>query len=66
MISKQLNDETDINRVLDFLCSESGSHDYTIFRREARNQLKLNVEKPDDAGYKLIKGSTTTSQKSFS
>jgi len=41
--------------VLDFLCSESGSHDYTINRREAREALGLPVEKPNDQQYKLIK-----------
>ncbi len=48
-------DEQRIERILAFLCSESGSHDYTINRREAQNELGLAVEKPDDAQYKLIK-----------
>lgn len=36
------------------MCSESGSHDYTINRREAKNELGLNVEKPSESFYKLI------------
>jgi hypothetical protein len=43
-----------VARIVDFLCSESGSHDYTINRSEAK-ALGLNVEKPDDDLYKLIK-----------
>lgn len=44
-----------IPKVISFLCSESGSHDYTIFRREAKEDLGLNIEKPDDAQYAVIK-----------
>ena len=38
-----------------YICSDSGSHDYTIYRREAKNELGLNIEKPDDVYYKIIK-----------
>ena len=55
LVVRQLQDEATIEKVLNFLCSESGSHDYTIFRREARNELGLKVEKPDGAGYATIK-----------
>lgn len=55
LVGRQLQDESKIERVLNFLCSESGSHDYAIFRREARDELGLNIQKPDDDGYKLIK-----------
>lgn len=44
-----------IPKVINFLCSESGSHDYTINRREAKEELGLNVEKPDDELYAVIK-----------
>jgi hypothetical protein len=40
--------------ILEFLCSESGSHDYTIYRREARDHLGLAVETPSEELYKLI------------
>lgn len=42
------------DRIVSFLCSESGSHDHTINRREAA-ELGLNVEKPSDALYGLLK-----------
>jgi len=42
-------------KVIAFLCSESGSHDYTINRREAEKSLGLPVEKPNDAVYKILK-----------
>ncbi len=41
--------------VVSFLCSDSGSHDYTINRREARDILRLNIEKPDDPLYEMLK-----------
>ena len=43
------------DEIIKFLCSESGSHDYTINRKEAKNELGLNIEKPDDELYELIK-----------
>lgn len=43
-----------IQRIVSFLCSESGSHDYTIYRRAARDELGLNIEQPD-ATYRVIK-----------
>jgi hypothetical protein len=48
-------DAQNIPKVISFLCSESGSHDYTIYRKEAKEELGLNVEKPDDELYGLIK-----------
>jgi len=54
LISQQKQDHRKVNRILDFLCSESGSHDYTINRREARG-LGLSVESPDDSLYQVIK-----------
>lgn len=47
--------EEDVEKVIYFLCSESGSHDYTIYRREAKESLGLNIEKPDDELYEVIK-----------
>ena len=46
------NKEEDI---VNFLCSESGSHDYSIRRKEAKEGLGLNIEKPSMDFYKLIK-----------
>ena len=42
-------------KVVEFLCSESGSHDYTINRREARDELKLQIDIPSEEQYKTIK-----------
>lgn len=55
LLSKQLKNETQIKKIISFLCSDSGSHDYTIYRREAKEELGLNIEKPDDNFYKIIK-----------
>ena len=59
MLSKKLLSRTGIadnkiGEIVSFLCSESGSHDYTIHRREARD-LGLNIEKPNDDFYSEIK-----------
>jgi len=41
------------DRIVDFLCSDSGSHDRTINRREAR-ALGLNIENPSQDLYNLV------------
>ena len=55
LLTNQVTDSSKIKDIIAFLCSDSGSHDYTINRREAKNVLGLNIEKPDDEMYKLIK-----------
>jgi hypothetical protein len=55
LLSKQINDPDQIEKIISFLCSDSGSHDYTIYRREAKDELGLNIEKPDDDFYNVIK-----------
>lgn len=55
LLARQITDEEQVETILAFLCSESGSHDYTINRREAREDLRLRIEKPDDTLYALIK-----------
>lgn len=50
----ELEDGKD-EEIIKFLASESGSHDYTIHRKEAKNELGLNIEKPDDDLYQIIK-----------
>jgi hypothetical protein len=52
--SRKLN-EKQLTKILNFLCVEAGSHDYMIYRTEARNSLKLNIETPSMNLYKLIK-----------
>ena len=44
-----------IDEIISFLVSDSGSHDYTIYRREAREHLGLNVVKPTQEQYVIIK-----------
>jgi hypothetical protein len=55
LIKGQLQDENQIQKVISFLCSDSGSHDYTINRREAKHELGLNIETPSAKLYELIK-----------
>ena len=55
LLSRQITDQEQIERILAFLCSESGSHDYTINRREAKDQLGLKIEKPDDDLYRRLR-----------
>ena len=59
MLAKKLLTHQKINEtkqvdIINFLCKESGSHDYTIYRREAKEELGLNIEKPDDNLYNII------------
>lgn len=55
LLINQVTDEEDINKIIGFLCSDSGGHDYTINRREARNDLKLKVSHPTQEQYNIIK-----------
>lgn len=41
--------------IIKFLCSESGSHDYSIRRKEAAESLGLHIEKPSMELYNIIK-----------
>ena len=54
LLNYQVKDVKKQKRIIDFLASDSGSHDYTVNRREA-SQLGLNTEKPDAELYQLIK-----------
>jgi len=54
LLKGQVKDSTKMKKIIDFLCSESGSHDYTINRREAK-VLGLTVENPSDKLYSLLK-----------
>jgi hypothetical protein len=55
LLTNQVQDSGAVDKIISFLCSESGSHDYTIHRREARESLGLKVEKPSEPLYKTIK-----------
>lgn len=43
-----------VDAIISFLCSDSGSHDYAIYRNEAKDELGLNIVKPDDEQYSKI------------
>lgn len=55
LLTNQVTDNAKIKDIISFLCSDSGSHDYTINRREAKDALGLNVQKPDNELYAIIK-----------
>jgi len=54
LLINQVTDMVKLQQIIAFLCSDSGSHDYTINRREAK-ALGLSVDKPDDERYRIIK-----------
>ena len=54
LLAKQVRDAEKIDSIVDFLCAESGSHDYTINRREAAD-LGLSVDKPSESFYPTLK-----------
>lgn len=54
LIVKHTRESDKAKQVIDFLCSESGSHDYTINRREAK-VLGLNIEKCTPELYSILK-----------
>jgi len=53
-LKRQVSHEAKRKEIIDFLCAESGSHDYTINRREAR-ELGLSIENPSDDLYSLLR-----------
>lgn len=55
LIANQELGEEKENEIIKFLCSESGSHDYTIHRKEAKESLGLQIEKPSMDLYVIIK-----------
>ena len=55
LLQNQVTNKETIKKIIAFLCSESGSHDYTINRREAENDLGLKVSKPTEEQYNIIK-----------
>ena len=53
LVNQKLDDKK-TQAIIDFLCSNSGSHDHTINRREARD-LGLVVENPSEAFYAQLR-----------
>lgn len=55
LLERHFADKEQIDKIIDMLCVEAGSHDYLIYRTEARKSLKLNIETPSNALYTLIR-----------
>jgi len=55
LLVHQIEDSAKLNAIIEFLCSDSGSHDYTISRREASKKLGLNIQIPSNEQYQIIK-----------
>jgi len=55
LLKNQVSDPDKIAGIIAFLCSESGSHDYTVDRREGR-ELGLVIETPTDSLYQNLRG----------
>lgn len=55
LLTSHMSDSQQIKRIIDHLCVEAGSHDYSIYRTEARKLLKLDIETPSMGLYNLIK-----------
>jgi hypothetical protein len=54
LIKNQVKSPSKVKALIDFLCADSGSHDYTINRREA-TEHGLKVEKPSDQFYQILR-----------
>lgn len=54
LLGRQVTDANKRQEIIDFLCAESGSHDYTINRREAHS-MGLTIEKPGAELYRHIR-----------
>ena len=52
LLAGQVTDQRKVKEIIDFLCADSGSHDYTVNRREAES-LGLKIEKPTQEFYAM-------------
>jgi membrane-bound ClpP family serine protease len=52
--NKKLNKKQK-DKIINFLCREAGSHDYSICLSEAKEKLRLNIEEADSDSYAPIK-----------
>lgn len=55
LLRRHMEDQETIDRILSFLGSDSGSHDYKVFRQEARDVLGMPVSRPSDEEYAIIR-----------
>ena len=53
LVHQEIDDKKK-EEIIGFLCSESGSHDHTINRREAA-ELGLKIEKPSEEFYEILR-----------
>lgn len=54
LLKHQSTPSKDVKKIVSFLCSESGSHDHSINRREA-TELGLEVDKPSESFYPILR-----------
>ncbi|WP_128932257.1 SDH family Clp fold serine proteinase [Bradyrhizobium zhanjiangense] len=54
LLAGQVTDPEKVQKIIDFLCADSGSHDYTMNRREAES-LGLKIEKPTQQFYQTLR-----------
>jgi hypothetical protein len=54
LLKGQVRDTKKVKQIIDFLCADSGSHDYTMNRREAA-ELGLSIEKPSAEFYRILR-----------
>lgn len=55
LLKTHLDDENQIEQIISFLSSKSGSHDYTIYSKQAASDLHLPIEESDDELDRIIK-----------
>jgi hypothetical protein len=54
LLAGQVTDQKKVKEIIDFLAADSGSHDYTMNRREAES-LGLKIEKPTQEFYQTLR-----------
>lgn len=55
LLAESVDGQKNRKRIVDFLTADSGSHDYTIGRKEAKDYLGLPIEIPNEEEYDIIK-----------
>lgn len=55
LLSKHMTDAEKREKIVKMLCNEAGSHDYSIYRSEARKELGFEIESPSVELYNLMK-----------
>lgn len=55
LLARHMQDTKAITKITNVLCKDAGSHDYSIYRTEARRQLGLSIETPSMPLYKNMR-----------